>query len=164
MSEEVREKRKRIDRRSQTITYDKRTRNRREGEYYYDRTVYLTDTNFFQNAYFAQYFDFIGEAREDFLMYVLGDQFEEFMGTGISISTVDTSIQYKMPLYLFDKIRIFVTVSKFSRARVYLNFKIEHHDGRLIANSKMTIAFTLNGKVLPVPDLIKQKIQENIYE
>lgn len=155
------EKRKGTERREKKIDYKRRTLDRREKVFYYERQAYLTDTNFFQNVYFAQYFDFIGEAREDLFKFLLGEDFNSFMQTGIGISTVDTSIKYIKELHLFDRFKIFITITKIQTFKVSMSFKFVKNDSNeKIAEAEMTVCFHLNGKPIPVPDVIKERVKQ----
>ena len=51
---------------------------RREKLFIYERRIYLSDTNSFQNVYFAKYYEFLGEAREELLRYLMKENTPKF--------------------------------------------------------------------------------------
>lgn len=155
------EKRKE-DRRKSSTDFKRRKLDRREKNFYYDRQAYLTDTNFFQNVYFAQYFDFIGEAREDMFRHVIGEEFNSFMQSGISISTVETSIKYLKEIFLFDRFRIYVKIEKVQSYKLHMSFKFVKDETReKCAEANMVVCFTMNGKPIEIPDLLREKMKKS---
>lgn len=121
----------------------------------------MTDTNLMQNAYFAQFFDFMGEAREDYLLFLLGEKWDVFFGQGIGISTVDTSIKYIKNLYLYDSFKIYLWIDKMTSARVFLKFKfIRDTEDEPLAEAKMTICFTRDGGPIRIPELLVERVLE----
>lgn len=154
------EKRNGNDRRKVNTDYRRRRWNRREGVYYYERTCYLTNTNHFQNCYFAEYFDFIGEAREDFFFYLVGPMFKDLEEAGVELSTVKTGISYIGGLTLFDSFRINVRIIKVQRIKVELQFEFVKSDGSQVADASMVICFKQHGKPMPIPDFIKERLLE----
>ncbi len=143
------------DRRQKSIDFRRRTMDRRGKKFFYDRTIYLTDTNAFGNMYFAQYFDIIGEAREELLKYLLGDNLPAFFQTQINILTIDTAISYKKPFYLYDDIHIEVQAEKLKKLKVYLKFILYNKNtNKLHAEAKMTLGFMKDNKPIEVPELI----------
>lgn len=153
---------KRVSERRKTKTdYKRRNFNRREGIFYFERRAYLTDTNFFGNVYYAQYFDFIGEAREEYLKFMLGENFEAFMALGLGMATVDASIVYKNEILLYDDIRIEMSVDEMSKAKIYFDFKIFNiATGKPHAFAKMTVGFTKNKKPVGIPFLFSQGVKD----
>lgn len=148
------------DRRKQKTDYKRRKFDRREGLFYYDREVYLTDTNAFGNTYFAQYFDFMGEAREEFLKFLIGDHLDTFMKSGVILLTVDASIKYMKPLFLFDRVRIYVSVKKLTKMKGELEFTFKNPESENIhAVAGMTVATSMGERIIPLPDLIALNAQ-----
>ena len=118
------EKRSSEDRRRVEIDFRRRKLNRRKREYLYQREIYLSDTNAYQNVYFANFVYYLGEAREDFLDWMLGENKAGFMRSGVGLVTVDCSIKYLGSLYVFDIITVRLTVPKMTRTKLHFNFEI----------------------------------------
>lgn len=145
------------ERRKVKTDYKRRNFNRREGVFYYERRAYLTDTNLYGNVYYAQYFDFIGEAREEFFKFLIGENYEAFMTLKLAMATVDASIKYKNEILLYDEIRIEVSIDEATRAKCYFDFKIFNaKTGKPHAFAKMTVGFTKDKKAIPIPDAFVQ--------
>ena len=105
--------------------YNRRKFNRREQEFYYLRSIHLGDTQAMGGTvYYAQYWDLVGEAREEFLIYALGENRASFFSSGIALVTVDCKGKYLKPLNAYDKIKIVVKVQKLTRVKLYLTFEI----------------------------------------
>jgi YbgC/YbaW family acyl-CoA thioester hydrolase len=126
--------------------------DRRAKVFHFKRKIYLTDTNAFQNVYFAQYFDFMGEAREELLKYILGENTSAFIETRIILLTLETSLKYKASSFLFDVIRVEVSLDKISKTKIYLNFRIYNITQKAVScEGKMAIGTALNGRPIALP-------------
>lgn len=135
-------------------------KQRELNRFHYEHKIYLKDTNAFQNVYFAHYFDFMGAAREEFLNHILGAQTADFMKSGISLITVDSSIKYRNSLYLYDEFKVEVTVPKISKFKIKLDFEfVNSKTGIIHANSSMTIAAGMNGSAIPIPPVMVEAIK-----
>jgi YbgC/YbaW family acyl-CoA thioester hydrolase len=149
-------------RRQTHIDVKRRRFNRREKEFSYQREIYLSDTNAFQNVYFANYAKFIGEAREDFLQWALGENISHFMKSGINLATVDMSIKYKASLYVFDCISVIIKVPKISKIKIFLDFTIiNNRTSEINATASMTLCAIQNHKPIVFPEIITDKLKEN---
>lgn len=128
-----------------------------EKEFIFEKTVYLTDTNLFGNAYFASYFDWQGMAREEFFRQVMGDK-NTFFQSGVKLVTIEASIRYRNEVTLFDEIIIKVKpdnvrITTFDLVFTYLNKKL----GQLVAEGKQKIGFVdSSNKVIPIPKELKE--------
>lgn len=155
-----RDKRKQ-DRRSIQTDFRRRKLDRREGVYRYPRQAYLTDTNFFQNVYFAQYFDFMGEAREDLFKHLVGEHFSSMVQGGIGLSTINCSISYKHELQPYDRFEILVRVAEIKKIRVRLTFQYVLSSTAVdCALGEMEICFTKDGEPIPVPEFVLGRVRE----
>lgn len=129
--------------------------NRREKTFLYERKIYLSDTNAFQNVYFAQFFHFLGEAREDLLAYVLQERLGEIMSSGITLLTRDCSFKYRNSLYAYDEIVVEIRLTKLTAMSGGLSFKILNVTrNQLAGEGDMTIACAMNGKLCKLPTVL----------
>ena len=128
-----------------------------EKEFMFEKTIYLTDTNIFGNAYFARYFDWQGMAREEFFRQVMGDNNKIFQ-SGIKLVTIEASIRYRNEVTLFDEVIIKVKpdnvrIATFDLIFIYLNKKTD----QLVAEGKQKIGFVdSNNKAIPIPKELKE--------
>lgn len=128
-----------------------------EKEFIFEKTVYLTDTNIFGNAYFASYFNWQGMAREEFFRQVIED-INKFFLSGVKLVTIEAYIKYHNEVTLFDEVIIKikpsnVKISTFDLIFTYLNKKT----GLLVAEGRQKIGFVdANNKVIPIPKELKE--------
>lgn len=148
------EERRKTDRRNGYVDQRRRNFDRREKTFHYDREIYLGDTNMMQNVYFANFFLFMGEARECFLKFLLGDSMETFFKEGYLLVTVDAAIKFLKSLFVFDMVRIKISVSKLTRTKIFLHFNfINLRDNVTVASGDMTIGvLSREGKPIIVPE------------
>ncbi len=146
------ERRRIADRRTKPVDYRRRKFDRRSRTFIYDREIYLSDTNAYGNVYFANFFHFIGEAREDLFQWVLGPNLPEVMQSGIVMVTVNTQMEYREPIYPFDLVQVKIRVPKMSRLKCYVEFEIVNkRNKRVHAIAKMLLGAVLNNKPVPLP-------------
>jgi YbgC/YbaW family acyl-CoA thioester hydrolase len=124
-----------------------------EKEFVFEKTVYLTDTNLFGNAYFARYFDWQGMAREEFFHRVAGED-DSFFRSGIKFVTIEASIKYHYEVTLFDVVIIKAKPANIQKVTFELVFTyINKKTGQLIAEGRQKIGFVdSNNKVIAIPD------------
>jgi len=152
------------DRRKRGKDFKLRQFDRRERTYFYLRKVFLTDTNAYTNVYFAQYFDFMGEAREALLKFLLGPHVDAFLKTGVTLLTVQANLRFLSSSYLFDDLRIEIKPTRMSKMKVDLQFIIRNETRACIsAEGTMTIATAVNGKPIPIPELLIGTMK-NLFE
>lgn len=126
-------------------------------EFIFEKTVYLTDTNLFGNAYFASYFDWQGMAREEFFRKVIGED-TNFFQSGIKLVTLEASIRYHQEVTLYDEVIIKakpdnIRVATFDLIFTYLNSKT----GGLVAQGRQKIGFVdSSGKVILIPKELRE--------
>ena len=149
------------DRRMAFVDFGRRKFIRRGRTFVYPREIYLSDTNAYSNVYFANFIHFIGEAREAWLQWLLGDNATAFFQSGIGMVTVDTDIKYKDSLYCFDKIEVKVTVTKLSRTKLVFHFDIVNQKTKkLSAAANMTVGAVFNGKIVIIPSILSDQIKK----
>jgi enediyne biosynthesis thioesterase len=153
------------DRRQNVVDYERRQFNRREREFLFRKTVYLTDTNATGNTYFTNYFDWQGMVREEFVRFIMPD-WEAFFKSGIKLITLEASMKYYYESVLFDDLLIKMKIGELKKTNVELLFKFFHQKtGKLLSEGRQRIAFaTASGRYIPVPtELIlaaKNKIKD----
>jgi len=128
-----------------------------EKEFIFKKTVYLTDTNLFGNAYFARYFDWQGMAREEFFKQLVGEN-TNFFQQGIKLVTLEASIKYHHEVTLFDEVIIKVKPTNIKIATFCLIFTyLNKITGKLTAEGHQKIGFIDSaGKVIPIPQVLRE--------
>lgn len=136
-------------------------------KFIYKTKAYLGDVNLFGTVYFARYFDWQGEAREDFFQLVPGH--ERLMTSGLVLVTKNASIEYKQSVRLFDEVILEVTTNNVKKLSFELVFR--YYIKRLLDDPKTKglaavgrekICFVKNSEitgepeVVPVPEPIRQ--------
>jgi len=123
-------------------------------KFIFEKTVYLRDTNAEGNVYFANYFLWQGEAREEFFRMAIPEH-QRLMEAGLRIITVEAAIEYKHESHLFDVIQIEVVPYNVKRMTFELAFKfLNKQTGQLIADGRQRIAFAdvKRNTLVPIPD------------
>jgi enediyne biosynthesis thioesterase len=140
------------DRRTNQIIVERRQFNRREKEFLFEKRVYLTDTNAMGNTYFANYFDWQGMIREDFVRYILPD-YAAFLRTGIKLITLEASMKYYYESILFDDVIIKMKLNDIKKTSIELLFTFTNKTtGKLLGEGRQKIAFASpEGRYIPVP-------------
>jgi len=123
----------------------------------FEKTVYLTDTNLYGNAYFARYFDWQGMAREEFFRQVT-QEYSEFIRSGIKFVTIEAYVRYHREVTLFDNVIIKVRPNNVQAATFELFFTyLNKKTGQLVAEGRQKIGFVNSaGKVIPIPNKLKE--------
>lgn len=139
-------------RRKVSVRYDRRKFNRRGKVFYYERKIHLGDTQVMGGSvYYAQYWYLIGEAREEYLQFFLGNNFGKFMTSGVNLVTVDVEGKYKYPLFAYDEATVTVKTIKLTRAKFVLKMEIIKSNGEKSFSCLMTIA-AFKDKIIKLPD------------
>ena len=112
-------------------------------------------------VYYAQYWFFIGEAREEFLKYLLKENLSHLISSGVFLVTVDCSGKYIKSLNAYEEIKTEVKVSKISRLKVYLAFTILNEAEEKVFEAKMTIGLIEGEKPARLPDMITDPIERH---
>ena len=148
------------DRRVKEIDFKRRRFDRRLKTFMYQKTVHLSDTNAFGSVYFARFFDFQGETREEFLQYFMGKDLAEFINKGFGIVTIEAQNKYKVPLFVYDRIVIKLQVLKIKRTKVNVSITIEKISGELAAKGEQWLGFTdHNGRAIPIPEIVLRNLE-----
>ncbi|MHB9154598.1 MAG: acyl-CoA thioesterase [Endomicrobiales bacterium] len=122
------------------------------------KTVYLSDTNAEGNVYFSRYFEWHGQAREAFLVSCIPNIMEIIKSSGMVMLTCEAHNSYFKSAYLFDELSIYITIQNLKHASFDLVFETKNaKTNELISKGWQKIAFGNGvGKIIPVPDIIKQ--------
>jgi len=154
--ESKQERRKSTDRRNEHIDFNRRNFDRRSRIFKYERSIHLTDTNAFGSVYFARFFDYQGEAREEFLKFLLDDRWEEFVACRYGLVTVSANCNYNAPLFLYDNLKVNIKVPTPTRTKVTMDFQlVRQNDMTQVATGQQVIGFTdSEHKPIPVPEII----------
>ena len=150
-------------RRKDNVSYKRRKYDRRTKTFQYERTIHLSDTNSFGSVYFARFFEFQGEAREEFLYYFMGSDFGAFLALEIGIVTVEAKCKYNAPLFVYDDIVVNIQVSQLKRAKFKLTFCIKKRsNNEQSALAEQWIGFTnKNGAPIPIPDIVLKNLKQH---
>ncbi|MBI3597305.1 MAG: PilZ domain-containing protein [Nitrospirae bacterium] len=115
------------------------------------KRVYLKETNLLGNVYFANYFDWQGMAREEFMHSLLPP---DLLLSGIKISTMFASVKFLKEVTLYDDVEIQVFLPRADRFRielVFLYFNVQTQEQ--ISVGRQIVAFVKpDGGAIPVPD------------
>ncbi len=158
----VADKRKTSDRRHTKTDYKRRIFDRRTRTFLYERTIHLTDTNMFGSVYFARFFDMQGEAREEYMLFLLGKDMAEFIGAGYNIVTISASNRYYAPLMVYDRIVVELQVVDRKRTKAKMQFTIKRQaDNFVCAVGEQWIGFTTReGRPIAIPDVVLKNFQK----
>jgi YbgC/YbaW family acyl-CoA thioester hydrolase len=132
-----------------------------EKEFIFEKTVYLGDTNMFGNVYFARYFDWQGEAREDFLNKIIPNSLSIFR-SGVKFVTIEASVKYNNEALLFNEIAIKVRTDNIKITTLDLIFTyINKKSQKTLATGREKIGFVdSNNKVIPIPQVILDSLKK----
>ncbi len=122
----------------------------------YHKTVFLKDTNAEGNVYFARYFEWQGEAREDFFRHAVPDHME-LLSSGTKLITVHSWIKHEHESYVFDEVIIGVRTTSLKKMSMELSFEFVNINTRkIIAIGGQKLAFAdKNGNLISIPPSIR---------
>lgn len=130
--------------------------NQTQREFVFHKRVYLTDTNAEGNVYFARYFDWQGQAREDFFRQAVPDHME-ILGSGTKLITVHAWLKYEHESHVFDEISIHIRTISLKKMSMELEFTyINDATGKIIAIGGQKLAFAdASGNLIAIPASIR---------
>jgi acyl-CoA thioesterase FadM len=155
------QKERKIERRKQTVDYNRRKFVRRGREFVFPLKVYLSDTNAFGNVYFAQYFIWQGKTREDWLSWVMGEEAGPLMQK-YKMATVEASHKYRHECLAFQNVEIglVATLTRMS-VRLVFNFRFKGTNKIVgIGNQKIAFIDHITNKLVPVPIELKRNMKK----
>lgn len=108
----------------------------------------------------ANYLNFLEDARTAFLEE-MGFRIEELLQQGIVIFLADIAVQFKKPAVNGDELVIYGWHDQLKRVKLSWKQEIVNRQtGELIATAKTSAAFLRNGKIIPIPAEIREKMLE----
>ena len=125
-------------------------------EFIFHKRAYLKDTNAEGNVYFARYFEWQGEAREDFFRQAVPDHMQ-LLQSGTKLITVHSWLKYEHEAYVFDEIDIKIQTVSLKKMSLELAFNyVNKNTNQLIAIGGQKLAFAdKTGTLIPVPPSIR---------
>lgn len=106
----------------------------------------------------ANYLNFLEDARTAFLEE-MGFRIEELLQQGIVIFLADIAVQFKKPAVMGDELVILGWHDQLKRVKLSWKQEIVNRKtGELIATAKTSAAFLQNGKLIPIPAEIREKM------
>ncbi|MBI3804391.1 MAG: acyl-CoA thioesterase [Nitrospirae bacterium] len=130
-----------------------------EKKFIFRRRVYLSDTNAQGNVYFARFFEWQGEVREEYLRVAVPNHPALFK-TGFHLLTVEAAAEYKGESKLYDPIEISLTAPWIKRASFQLDFNMVNVEtGQPLSSGRQVIACAdAEGKLIEIPLEIKNAL------
>lgn len=127
-----------------------------EKVFVFHKRVFLKDTNAEGNVYFSRYFEWQGEAREDFLRQAVPDHMQ-ILQSGTKLITVHSWLKYEHESYLFDEIFIKIQTISLKKMSMELGFTyLNKSSGKTIAIGGQKLAFAdREGKLIVIPPSIR---------
>lgn len=127
-------------------------------KFIFEKTVYLSDTNAEGNVYFAKFFEWQGQAREEFFKKIRPN----FLQEGIKLITVEAYSKYLHECRLFDEVEIIIKISQLRKASIKMNFTfINKKTKEKVAEGYQIIAYAdIKGKIERIPPEIREKLAE----
>lgn len=128
-------------------------------KFVFRKRVYLSDTNAQGNVYFARFFEWQGEAREEYLRVAVPDH-EHLFKAGLRLLTVEAAAEYKGEARLYDDIEIVMSVPWIKRASFQLNFDImkAQTNQSLAVGKQLITCANSEGKLIAIPQPIKNAL------
>lgn len=127
--------------------------------YTYKKQVLIGDTNLLQNMYFANFFKLQGEVRELFLKDCV-DGSLKMLEEGLILITKNANMEYVKDFYLYDTIRVELTIPQIGSASCELNFSFYNDETNEVhAKGNQTIVFAdKNHKITRIPPTFKNTL------
>ncbi len=122
----------------------------------FHKRAYLKDTNAEGNVYFSRYFEWMGEAREDFFRQAVHDH-QEILQSGTRLITVHSWMKNEQASYVFDEIVISIQTTSLKKMSMELGFTLTHKaTGQVIAVGGQKLAFAdREGRLILIPPSIR---------
>ena len=126
-------------------------------EFVFHKRIFLKDTNVEGNVYFAHFFEWQGEAREEFFRENVPDHMQ-ILKSGTKLITVNAWVTFKQSVYLFDEVLINVKTTNLKQMTLELFFTfVNKITGEIVAYGGQKLAFSdLSGSSISIPDSIKE--------
>ena len=126
-------------------------------QFVYNKRVFLKDTNAEGNVYFARFFEWQGEAREEFFRQNVPDHLQ-ILQSGTRLITVNAWMTYKRSAFLFDEILVDIKTTHLKNMSLELFFTfINKATDEVIAHGGEKLAFSdPAGTAIPIPPSVRE--------
>lgn len=126
-------------------------------QFAFHKRVVLKDTNVEGNVYFARFFEWQGESREEFFRQNVPDH-AQLLQSGTRLITVNAWIAFQRSAYLFDELLIDVKTAQLKNLSLELIFTFIHKaTGEILAYGGQKLAFSdPKETIIPVPPSIRE--------
>jgi len=130
--------------------------------------VGLKETNIEGNVYWTHFFEWFGQAREQFLLLLIPD-FEERFKAGLRIITYEEHLKHIAPAFFGEKVIVKISVSEMKKVQACLSFEVENATtGHKLAEGWQILLFaaTKDGSVptkgdfIPFPEDIRKAVMK----
>ena len=142
-----------------------RRETRKTRQFFFQKMVYLGDTNAEGNVYFARFFDWQGMAREEFYRkFVPGHS--EILKSGVRIITLEAQLNFRNQLFLFDEVLIEVRTRNVRTASLELVFIYRNKKtDQVVADGYQKLSFSdPGGKIMLIPLSVKESASHFLIE
>ena len=128
----------------------------------YEVKIYYEDTDAGGVVYYANYLKFLERARSE-AIYKMGFSNTELKKEfGVLIIVKSCNIDYKKPAIFEDKLIIISTIKEITKTSFIMEQNI-NRDKELIASADIhLVSVNLDGKPTKIPEILKNKLNENI--
>ena len=125
-------------------------------KFVFNKIVYLCDTNAEGNVYFAKYFEWQGQAREEFVKINVPTLLS-ILQSGIKLITYEAYASFKKETILYDEILIEIKTKNIKKLSLDLVFIYTNKKtGELVTTGWERLAFAdATGNLIPIPEDIK---------
>lgn len=122
----------------------------------YPVVVLIGDTNMAGTVYWVNFFKWLGQAREAFIVTIVPNLKEAF-AEGLRIVTVETQLTHMRPAFFLDELVIRIRMEDVQRASaVFQAVFVSRTTGDLFAQARQRIAFTsARGKPIRMPEVVR---------
>lgn len=120
--------------------------------------IYYHHTDCGGVVYYANYLDFLEEARTE-LLEKKGAGVKEMMKEGVFFVVARQEIDYKFPSFYGDILEIDTRITDIGAAKVIFKYEIKNQDGKLVVEAK-TILVCVDKSLKPqaIPERIRKLI------
>ncbi|MBU1090467.1 MAG: acyl-CoA thioesterase [Candidatus Omnitrophica bacterium] len=122
------------------------------------KKIYYHHTDCGGVVYYGKYLEFLEEARTEFLAE-RGVLIKELAEQGILFVVVRQEIDYKMPAFYADILRIETQITNISKVSMEFSCLLKNQNDKIISQAKTILACVdKNLKPKPIPTEIRSKI------
>lgn len=97
-------------------------------------------------GFYAQYFE-VGRVEA---IRNLGMSYKSLEDEGIMLPVADFSVKYISPAYYDDLLTIKTHIKEINGARIYFEYELSNHKGKLIAKATTTLVFVTKATMRPI--------------